>query len=109
MTLRCKDGDLAIIIRETPECADNFGRVVEVKGPPRWGIGYQLVSWRIRPVHPTPLVVDDQGVITREIVDWASQVIHPDTWLLPIKKSGESRRDEIDRKFREAFGGSNVS
>ncbi len=53
MTLRCKDGDIAIIVHDTPECADNLGRVVEVKGPPRWGIGYELVCWRIRPISAT--------------------------------------------------------
>ena len=100
MTLRCKDGDIAIIVHDTPECTDNLGRIVEVKGPPRWGIGYELVCWRIRPISTTPLVVDDQGVIVREVVGWESHVIHPDTWLMPIKNSTEEKPEnsEVETK-----------
>ena len=93
MTFRCKDGDLAIIVRETPECVDNLGRLVEVKGPSRWGIGYELVCWQIRPVNAVPLMVDVDGIIVREVVGWESHVIHPDTWLMPIKNSEEEKNE----------------
>jgi hypothetical protein len=100
MTLRCKDGDIAIIVHDTPECADNLGRLVEVKGPPRWGIGYELVSWRIRPISAAPLMVDVDGIIVREVVEWESHVIHPDTWLMPIKSSTEEKYEnsEVETK-----------
>ena len=93
MTLRCKEGDIAIIVHDTPECSDNLGRLVEIKGPPRWGIAYELVSWRIRPISETPLVVVDHGVIVREVVHWGSHVIHPDSWLMPFKKSGDEKNE----------------
>jgi len=93
MILRCKDGDLAVIIHDTSECSDNLGRIVEIKGPPRWGRGYELVCWRIRPISEIPLVVIDHGVIVREVVHWGSHVIHPDTWLMPIKNSGEEKNE----------------
>jgi hypothetical protein len=36
MTLRCKDGDLAVIVGELPGCEANIGRIVQVRGPAQW-------------------------------------------------------------------------
>lgn len=33
MTLRCKHGDLAVIVGEYPGCEANIGRIVQVRGP----------------------------------------------------------------------------
>ena len=40
---RCKDGDIAVIIYDTPSCSDNIGRFVEVRGKPRFDDSYALV------------------------------------------------------------------
>ena len=35
MNLRCKDGDLAVVVGDFPGCEGNIGRIVQVKGPVR--------------------------------------------------------------------------
>jgi hypothetical protein len=31
--LRCKDGDIAVITWDLPDCLENIGRLVQVRGP----------------------------------------------------------------------------
>ena len=84
--LRCRDGDLAVIIKDTPECHLNIGRIVRVKGPPRKIIKSQMAGWRIRPIRRTVLSVEElDGRLVREVVNWNSRVFHEDAWLMPIR------------------------
>ena len=79
---RCEDGDIAVIIYDTPSCSDNIGRFVEVRGKPRFDDSYALYCWRIRPLNPEPLAIDEDGGVT--------SVIHPDAWLMPVRYQDES-------------------
>ena len=84
--LRCRDGDLAVIIKDTPECHLNIGRIVRVKGPPTKIIKSQMAGWLIRPIRRTVLSVEElDGRLIREVVNWNSRVFHEDAWLMPIR------------------------
>jgi hypothetical protein len=84
--LRCRDGDLAVIINDTPECQLNIGRVVRVKGPPRKIIKSQMAGWKIKPIRRTVLSIEEfDGRLVREVVNWNSHVLHEDAWLMPIR------------------------
>ena len=51
MTLRCKEGDLAVIVGEYPGCEANIGRIVQVRGPAQLTEqSRDLMSWIIRPI-----------------------------------------------------------
>jgi len=58
MTLRCKDGDLAIIVGELPGCEANIGRIVQVRGPAH--ISEQcgdLLCWVIKPIDRKKMLI----------------------------------------------------
>ncbi len=89
MTLRCKDGDIAVITWDYPECLENIGRLVQVRGPvtndpdgqPSWlikTVTSELYSFRER-----------DGSIAQEHLDWCSRIEHPDAWMLPISPEQE--------------------
>ena len=52
--LKCKDGDFALVIHDTPGCRQNIGKVVHVQGPVRVLIQSQMMGWRIKPLFPAP-------------------------------------------------------
>ncbi len=39
MGLKCKDGDMAVIVGDVPGCEGNVGRIVQVRGPTTQLIG----------------------------------------------------------------------
>jgi hypothetical protein len=47
MKLRCKHGDLAVIVGEYPGCEANIGRIVQVRGC------YRAVGWAFELDHQT--------------------------------------------------------
>ena len=51
MAWRCKHGDLAIIINETPQCRANIGLIVQVRGPMQYIDFLNLQGWRVKPIH----------------------------------------------------------
>lgn len=84
MTLRCKDGDIAVITWDYPNCLSNIGRLVQVRGPVR--NHPDGPSWSIKPVTPELYAVrEGNGSVTRERVAWKGGVCHPDSWMLPIR------------------------
>jgi hypothetical protein len=92
--LRCRDGDLALILREEPGCDVNIGRVVRVGGPlyvnPRRG-----PTWLIEPATGDPwtyLAHTGDGVITRPIT-FADCIEHPDAWLFPLRPRNDFLAD----------------
>lgn len=96
MNLRCKDGDIAIISWDYPECLENLGRMVEVRGPVR-GIEGEL-QWRIQPVTPELYaVLETDRTLTRECVIWGSGVSHPDAWMIPIRPKADPESESIRR------------
>jgi hypothetical protein len=87
MGLNCKNGDIAIVVRDNPGCEANLGRLVEVRGP-RTSSGYPgMVCWQIRQISAeVSWVIDESnGSFTSEILTWRSGVSHPDAWLKPIR------------------------
>jgi hypothetical protein len=84
--LKCKDGDLALVIYDTPGSQQNIGKFVQVLGPARMVIRTQMIGWRIKPLFPAPWGVTQlDGCIGVELVDWSSGVVHEDEWLMPLR------------------------
>jgi hypothetical protein len=98
MNLRCKDGDIAVITWDYPDCLENIGRMVDVRGPVR--INEAGPSWLIRPVSPEPYTLHESDhTVCREVVTWKSRVTHPDAWMMPVKpgQEGEQTKDATER------------
>ncbi len=92
MNLRCKDGDLAVVVGDFPGCEGNIGRIVQVKGPVRTPRQYPLPCWRIKPINRRGwFVVESDWAVTKEVVIWRSGVLHPDCWLLPIRPTEDEQ------------------
>ena len=50
--LKCKDGDLAVVINDTIDCRQNLGRIVRLRGPVRVLKPSGMLGWRIKPPNP---------------------------------------------------------
>lgn len=84
MTLSCKPGDLALVIREEKGCEGNIGKLVRVAGPIKFN-QRQQATWLIEPARQQPWrSVSPAGKARTRKVTFASRVEHPDEWLLPI-------------------------
>jgi hypothetical protein len=100
MRLRCKPGDLALVIRDDVGYEANLGRFVRVGGPletDRRG----MKTWLIQPVDAREWAVGPPGAVpTYMTVRFGDLVEHPDQWLLPIrgrKTKAHSTRKEAGR------------
>lgn len=82
---RCRAGDLALVIYDVPECLDNVGRIVRVRGPVMFSDRYGKWCWLIRPVVKRPYMVERADGLHRCTVLWKHKVEHPDDWLLPLR------------------------
>lgn len=81
--LRCKEGDLAIVIHEEPGCEVNVGRMVTVGGPVR--VHERLgPTWLIQPTQPGQWAVAGIGCVVLRSAPLKS-VEHPDAWLMPVR------------------------
>ena len=99
MNLRCKDGDLAVVVGDFPGCEGNIGRLVQVKGPVRTPRQYPLPCWRIKPINRRGwLIAENDWAVTKEVVIWRSGIIHPDCWLLPIRPTDDGQDIFITEK-----------
>ena len=95
MTLRCKAGDLALVVYDEPGCESNIGRAVEVRGPVEINPRIGLQCWLIRPAGSNRRWrVEDSGWVLTQTVSWKSRIEHPDAWLLPIPPLAESESEE---------------
>lgn len=84
MKFNCRPGDLAIIVKEEPECEMNLGRIVVVHGPMKVVDGYQC--WPIVPVNPEPLKVREGATHSLwSNVKLSDRIFHIDAWLKPIR------------------------
>jgi hypothetical protein len=88
MTLRCKDGDLAVIVGELPGCEANIGRIVQVRGPAH--ISEQcgdLLCWVIKPIdRKKMLILYIPDILVSDYVTWKMDIKLPDCWLIPIRQ-----------------------
>lgn len=98
--LRCKAGDLALVIHDEPGCQMNIGRAVVVSGPveihPQYG-----PSWLIQPTQQGVWAVTRQGGVNMDTPP-LHRVEHPDKWLLPLRPPRPERRVTRRRKRRQS-------
>ena len=90
MKLRCREGEMALIIKEEPGCECNIGKAVTVHSPIR-NCPDKGPVWLIQPVQPEFWAVREYrgqpvwiGVVTA-----CDLVEHPDGWLLPLRPADE--------------------
>ena len=97
MTLRCKHGDLAVIVGEYPGCEANIGRIVQVRGPAHLSEQCgELLCWVIRPISRKKMInLYIPDVLISERVTWKSDIKLPDCWLLPIRPP-EDEKDTVE-------------
>ena len=106
-TLRCKDGDIALVIHDSKGCEQNVGKVVLVRGPARLIPRSGMQGWRIKSLHPSLWALEDQLFgVKMELLHWGSDVFHEDDWLLPLKPEDSEVswwqvQQEIDRRLIE--------
>lgn len=98
MTLRCKAGDIAVVLYDTPECASNIGRFVRILGSLEFSENLGKWCWLIVPVGPGLWMVERGGRVSPERVTNKLRVEHPDGWLKPIPPEV---RDEDAERARE--------
>lgn len=101
MTLRCKAGDIAVVLHDTPECASNIGRFVRILGSLEFSGNLGKWCWLIVPVGSGLWMVERGGRVSPERVTNRSRVEHPDDWLKPIPpdvldKDAERAREKLD-------------
>lgn len=90
--LRCRPGDLAVIVQDEPECQANLGQIVRVQReslefPNEWGF-----HWLIQPLssQPSPfLLQSDRSKPGRVVLD-AGPRSHYDGWLKPLLDTNEA-------------------
>jgi hypothetical protein len=99
MGLRCKDGDMAVIVGDVPGCEGNIGCIVQVRGPTIKLSGY--ICWRIKPLDNRKILICEfKGVIVSEKVFWNSRIGHPDCFLLPIRPPEDGKTIEISNDLK---------
>jgi hypothetical protein len=96
MQLRCKDGDLAVVIHDEVSCVDNVGKLVRVAGPLCLNRHLGLSCWLIEPVRAQAWRVADRFGDAKSVknVTFGRRIEHPDAWLMPIRPE----RSEADVK-----------
>ena len=98
MKLRCKDGDLAIIVGDFPGCEENLGVIVKVVGPTVWMSKVQLTCWHVYPVSRRKLWTIEP--LEKEWVSKTNTVFHPDCMLMPI--AGGSNSVTAQQKVKDS-------
>lgn len=104
MSLRCKAGDLALVVYDEPGCESNIGRAVEVRDPMQTNPWLELQSWLIRPAGSSQhwrLVREFEPART-EPVSWKIRVEHPDAGLFPIRPLAEREGENAEPEECEA-------
>lgn len=100
--LRCREGDLAIIIREEPGCEVNIGCAVIVHGP-LWQNPDAGPDWVIVPANNQPLTfVESDGRILCQCINEADRIRHPDAWLISITPPLDVETRDTDKEVEDA-------
>ena len=99
MNLRCKDGDMAVIVGDVPGCEGNIGCIVQVRGPTIRLSGY--ISWLIKPLENRKIQIREfNGLIVSEKVFWKSKIRHPDCFLLPIRPPEDDQAIDTNNELK---------
>ena len=105
--LRCKDGDLAVVINDTIDCRQNIGHIVQIRGPVRMLKQSGMLGWRIKPLHKRVWgVTEFDGRSVKELVFWSSGVFHEDAWLMPIRPQSP---DEVWLELQQEIDQSQIN
>ena len=90
--LRCRPGDVAVVLWDDELCRDNIGRLVKVHGPPEdtYDLG---VTWLIVPIDRKPWCINHRdGTFERKVVRLKDDIEHSDRWLLPLRDAGPLKK-----------------
>ena len=79
--MRCKQGDLAIIVDDFDGCKGNIGLIVKLIGPAE----IVVMMGQIITLSGQEMWLVDEGKAEKALVTLSTQAIHPDKWLSPIK------------------------
>ena len=102
MKLRCKPGDIAIIIDDVEGCKGNIGRFVKVFEP-RIHMGNYGYCWTIVPLSPEGLFIFDMGEIEIQLnIQPKDKILHPDMWLKPIRPNTKMKFEQ--NKYTAVIG-----
>ena len=85
MQLRCKEGDVALVVKEERGCEANLGRLVSVRGPvvSYAGLG---ATWLISPLTGAGWTyLTASGQVRRRCIS-RKEVEHPDAWMVPLRE-----------------------
>jgi hypothetical protein len=94
MKLRCREGDVAVIVREEPGCEANIGRLVRVQGPIRVD-DHQGPTWLIDTLDSSAYLCLLRGGVIAETLTSRLAIEHPDAWLQPIQAPPD-RADDVE-------------
>jgi hypothetical protein len=97
--MNCKAGDIAIISGDFRGCERNLGKLVRVHSSGKWLEIYGC-SWVIEPLDDELFAIklaSSGRVILEQGISAASEIIHPDIWLIPIR----SQHHETDAQMAE--------
>lgn len=96
MRLRCKPGDLALVIYDTPPCRVNIGRTVRVFGPLNV-TRKNGACWLIQPTDGRKWAVEPPNGRVEMRDPPLHMVEHADHHLLPIRPPRKSRRKKTQQ------------
>ncbi len=101
--LRCKEGDLAVIVHEEIGCESNIGRLVYViRRAEPYSDFDPMDEWWIEAASDSPLAFLKIGESPRKIGRDKYPVKHSDRWLRPIRDSDDSAADEVVKELSTA-------
>ena len=102
MELRCRPGDLALVVNEEPGCENNIGRLIEVDGPLLHNQDLGLPCWLLRPVTAQPWCYYTWGHQMFVVpVDWDDRNEIPDAWLVPVRRDDALNLEEMEACIRQ--------
>ena len=108
--LRCKEGDLAVIVHEEIGCESNIGRLVYViRRAEPYSDFDPMDEWWIESASDSPLVFLWINEIPRQTGCDSNPVKHSDRWLRPIRDPGEFAVDEMVRKLPKPMSQPRIS
>jgi hypothetical protein len=95
--LRCRPGDLAVIVQDEPECQANIGQIVRVLK-----VSYEFPDWcgfywDVQPLssEASPVLISPAPFVERRVIYDNKPRAHLDAWLRPLLDTEEP--DEISR------------
>jgi hypothetical protein len=81
--MKCKHGDLAIIVNDFEGCKGNIGLLVRVIGPAE--VIMEMNCWQVIPLSGQKMWLIVEGKGYKQSITPKIQAILPDKWLRPIK------------------------